>query len=153
MIEQLIVKMQEQANEEATKQGWCDSELASNKATLLEKGDQVEALKAEMDELSSAISKLGEELVTLKKDVAALDAAMANATEMRREEKEKNAATVRDAKEAQEAVAQALSALKDFYGKARPLFRGVRTCEVGTALVEKPDFADEPPGGKLSRRG
>ena len=31
MIEQLITKMQTQQNEEASKNGWCNAELASNK--------------------------------------------------------------------------------------------------------------------------
>ena len=34
---------QEQANEEATKQGWCDAELSTNKATREEKADASEA--------------------------------------------------------------------------------------------------------------
>eukprot|EP00434_Breviolum_minutum_P001046 symbB.v1.2.000919.t1/scaffold27.1/size414596/27 len=43
---------------------------------------------------------------------------MANATEIREKEKQKNSETVSDAKEAQEAVAQALQVLKEFYAKA-----------------------------------
>ncbi|CAJ1342476.1 unnamed protein product, partial [Effrenium voratum] len=112
MIGQLIIKMQEQANEEATKQGWCDAELSTNKATREEKADASEALQSEMDELSAAITKLGEEVVTLNKEVTELNSAMSSATELRQKEKQKNAATVRDAKEAQAAVAQALMVLK-----------------------------------------
>ncbi|CAJ1405716.1 unnamed protein product [Effrenium voratum] len=118
MIGQLIIKMQEQANEEATKQGWCDAELSTNKATREEKADASEALQSEMDELSAAITKLGEEVVTLNKEVTELNSAMSSATELRQKEKQKNAATVRDAKEAQAAVAQALMVLKEFYAKA-----------------------------------
>merc|ERR1719265_634143 len=43
---------------------------------------------------------------------------MAKATADRTASKEKNQATIADAKEAQEAVAQALAVLKDFYAKA-----------------------------------
>jgi len=134
MIGQLIIKMQEQANEEATKQGWCDAELSTNKATREEKADASEALQSEMDELSAAITKLGEEVVTLNKEVTELNSAMSSATELRQKEKQKNAATVRDAKEAQAAVAQALTVLKDFYAKAAD----------ATALVQTKVHADAP---------
>jgi len=118
MIEQLITKMQDQANEEATKKGWCDAEVASNKAIREEKTDAVDSLKSDIEELTSVIAKLGKEAVTLNEEVTQLTAAMANATEMRQKEKQKNFETVRDAKEAQEAVAQALQVLKEFYAKA-----------------------------------
>ena len=118
MIEQLIVKMQEQANEEATKQGWCDSELAANKAMREEKGSEVEGLRAEMDQLSSLISKLGLEISTLSQEVTQLTEGMSNATKLREQEAAKSVVTLRDAKEAQVAVAKALAVLKEFYGKA-----------------------------------
>merc|ERR1712139_408705 len=58
------------------------------------------------------------EISELTKAVAELDAAMAKATKFREEEKAKNAETIKDAQEAQKAVAQALGILKDFYEKA-----------------------------------
>ena len=48
------------------------------------------------------------------KAVAELDAAMAKATKLRQEEKAKNTETISDAEEAQTAVAQALTVLKEF---------------------------------------
>merc|ERR1712166_1152274 len=46
------------------------------------------------------------------------DAAMAKATSLRTDEKAKNTETISDAGEAQTAVAQALTVLKEFYAKA-----------------------------------
>merc|ERR1712048_1208236 len=46
------------------------------------------------------------------------NAAMAKATEMRQEEKATNTATIKDSQDAQTAVAQALTVLKEFYAKA-----------------------------------
>jgi cell division septum initiation protein DivIVA len=68
--------------------------------------------------LEASIAKLTEEIAELTKAVAALDAAMAEATKLRAEEKEKNTETIKDAQEAQTAVAQALVVLKEFYAKA-----------------------------------
>merc|ERR1719281_694864 len=58
---------------------------------------------------------------------------MSEATAIREEEKAKNAQTVKDAQEAQVAVAAALQVLKDFYAKASE----------ATALVQGP--ADDAP--------
>lgn len=62
--------------------------------------------------------QLGQEITQLTAQVADLDAAMQEATEMRTAEKAKNAATIEDAKEAIKAVEAATSVLKDFYAKA-----------------------------------
>merc|ERR1712113_115533 len=103
---------------EAEHKGWCDTELSTNEQTRKEKTEAVEMLHAEIDELEASIAKLTEDISELTKAVADLNAAMAKATEIRQEEKATNTATVKDAGEAQTAVAQALTVLKDFYAKA-----------------------------------
>ena len=157
MIEGLITKMQAQANEEATKNGWCNAELASNKATREEKTDAVDELSADADELSTTIGKLDEEVAALAKEVAELDDAMAKATEMQKQESEKNAATVKDATEAQAAVAQALLVLRDFYKKAEGATSLVQTAGAGAAAtrsVAEPEvFGDAPYKGMGGESG
>merc|ERR1719272_2734733 len=118
MIKDLIVKLMEEANEEAEHKGWCDTELSTNEQTRKEKTQAVETLHAEIDELEASIAKLTEEIAELTTAVAELDAAMAKATEIRQAEKEKNTETIKDAQDAQTAVAQALTVLKEFYAKA-----------------------------------
>jgi len=118
MIEQLIIRLQGQANAETTKKGWCDSELATNKATREEKTDAVDTITAEMDELKASIAKLGEDVKTLSSELSKLNEDMTKATELRQAESHENQVTVKDAKEAQMAVARAMVVLKDFYAKA-----------------------------------
>eukprot|EP00928_Gymnodinium_smaydae_P004447 TRINITY_DN1150_c0_g3_i1.p1 TRINITY_DN1150_c0_g3~~TRINITY_DN1150_c0_g3_i1.p1 ORF type:complete len:682 (+),score=176.86 TRINITY_DN1150_c0_g3_i1:46-2091(+) len=134
MIKDLIVRLMEEANEEAEHKGWCDTELSTNEQTRKEKTDAVETLHAEIDELEASISKLTEELSELAKAIAKLDGDMAKSTEMRQEEKATNAATVKDAQEAQTAVAQALVVLKDFYAKSAE----------ATSLVQQRESAAQP---------
>jgi cell division septum initiation protein DivIVA len=134
MIKDLIDKLMEEANAEAAHKGWCDTELATNEKTRKEKTDAVETLKSEIDELTASIAKLGEEITELSNAVADLDAAVAKATKMREDEKVKNAATMKDAQEAQTAVAQALTVLKEFYAKAGK----------ATAFVQQPEIFDKP---------
>merc|ERR1719387_445051 len=118
MIKDLIVRLMEEANEEAEHKGWCDTELSTNEQTRKEKTEAVETLHAEIDELEASIAKLGEDIAELTDAVAKLDSAMAESTTMRQEEKATNTATIKDAQEAQTAVAQALVVLKEFYEKA-----------------------------------
>jgi len=143
MIKDLIVKLMEEANEEAEHKGWCDTELSTNEQTRKEKTEAVETLHAEIDELEASIAKLTEEITDLTKAVAELDAAVATATSVREEEKAKNTVTIKDAQDAQTAVAQALSVLKDFYAKAAE----------ATSFVQQPEVFDEPYKGMGSENG
>merc|ERR1719213_1567042 len=68
---------------------------------------------------------------------------MAKATKLRQEEKAKNSETISDAEEAQTAVAQALTVLKEFYAKAAEV----------TAFVQQPEIFDEEYKGMQSENG
>merc|ERR1719449_462157 len=65
MIKDLITRLLEEANEEATHKGWCDVELSTNKQTRNEKSEKILTLNAEIDGLSASITKLGEEITEL----------------------------------------------------------------------------------------
>eukprot|EP00913_Durusdinium_trenchii_P030458 g28531.t1 len=101
-----------EAKEENTKSAWCETELASNKQTRETKTDAVDSLQAEIDQLKASIAKLGDETTTLSKEWSGRKP-LKKATALRQKETEKNSLTIADAKEAQEAVAQALQVLKD----------------------------------------
>merc|ERR1719379_1683789 len=103
MIKDLIVRLMEEANEEAEHKGWCDTELSTNEQTRKEKTEAVETLHAEIDELDASVAKLTEEITKLTEEVTELDTAMSKATELRTEEKTKNEETIKDAGEAQTA--------------------------------------------------
>jgi len=145
MIKDLIVRLMEEANEEAEHKGWCDTELTQNDQTRKEKTAAVETLTSEIDELEAQIAKLTEDMAVLSEAVTALTAAMSKATTLRQEEKATNQATIQDAKEAQTAVAQALTVLKEFYEKAGE----------ATALVQQkaPEIFDSSFKGQQGENG
>jgi len=147
LIQDMIVRLMEEANQEAEKKGWCDTELATNEATRKEKTQKVETLHAEIDQLEASIAKLTEDIQNLTQAVADIDKAVAEATKIRTEEKEKNRVTVKDSKEAQAAVAQALQVLQEFYAKAGE----------ATSLLqqqpEAPEIFDSPYQGMQSENG
>jgi len=146
MIKDLIVRLMEEANEEAEHKGWCDTELSTNEQTRKEKTEAVETLHAEIDQLEASIAKLTEDIAELSKALAKLDADMSEATKLRQEEKATNEATIKDAQDAQTAVAQALTVLKEFYAKAGD----------ATALVQQkqqPEIFDSPYKGMQAENG
>merc|ERR1719326_1010391 len=120
MIKDMVVKLMEEANEEAEHKGWCDTELSTNEQTRKEKTSKAEVLTAEVDELTATINQLHAEIVQLQKEVAGLDYSIKEATQNRADEKTKNAATIKDAKAAQEAVGRALSVQKRKAGAKQP---------------------------------
>jgi len=128
MIKDLIVRLMEEAAGEADHKGFCDAELATNKATRTNKAETVEELTAEVEKQTAISAKLAGDIADLSDEISELDAAMAKATSERSEEKAKNADTVEDAKQGQTAVAEALSVLREFYAKAAE----------ATALVQGP---------------
>jgi chromosome segregation ATPase len=118
MIKDLIVRLMEEANEEAEHKGWCDTELGTNEQTRKEKTTAVETLHSEIDQLTASIAKLTMEITDLTGEIAELDKSVAEMTGLRTKEKAKNELTISDSQDAQTAVAQALTVLKEFYEKA-----------------------------------
>jgi len=143
MVKDLIVKLMEEANAESEHKGWCDTELSTNEQTRKEKTEAIETLHAEIDSLEATIAKLGEMIEHLTTSVSELDAAVAKATEVREAEKAKNTETIKDAQDAQTAVEQALTVLKEFYDKAGE----------ATSFVQQPKVFDEPYKGMAGENG
>jgi len=135
MIKDLIVRLMEEANQETEHKGWCDTELSVNKVTRDKKTEAVNMLTSEIEQLTADIAKLKQEVADLQAEILKSDETVAKATEIRTAEKAKNEATIKDAKEAQAAVAQALAVLKEFYAGAAE----------ATALVQQPSGMDDAP--------
>mmetsp|Transcript_114252 Transcript_114252/g.323069 ORF Transcript_114252/g.323069 Transcript_114252/m.323069 type:complete len:672 (-) Transcript_114252:81-2096(-) len=120
MIEELIYKLQAEANAEADRNAYCQTELATNKLTRENKAAEAEALVARVDKLTADTQQLTTEIQELSDAISEAQGQQAEATKMRGEENATNAKTIADAKEAQVAVERALQVLRDFYSNAGP---------------------------------
>merc|ERR1719160_746397 len=118
MIDDMITRLLNEANEDAQHEGFCDKEIGKSKVTRNKLSEDIDALEAAVEEGKATIMHLTEEIATLTKEVADLDASMEEATKIRTEEKATNKVTISDAKAAQSAVAAATAVLKKFYEKA-----------------------------------
>jgi len=134
MIQDMVYKLMEEANEEAEHKGFCDTEMGTNKNTRDQKSTKVEELTASIAEMTAEASELTAEAASLGDDVTAIDMAVSEATSQRSAESAKNTQTIADAKAAAAAVQAATKVLKDFYEGAASLIQtGSKTKSKGAA--------------------
>jgi len=133
MIDDMITRLLNEANADAEHEGFCDKEMGESKITRTKLSEDIDGLAAEVESGKATISLLAQDIARLSKEVAELDTAIKEATTFRGEEKEQNEATIKDATEAETAVQEAISVLKDFYGKAA----------TATALLQQPTIGSE----------
>ncbi|CAE7905863.1 unnamed protein product, partial [Symbiodinium microadriaticum] len=114
MVEGMITKLSKEVATDSEQQTWCTSELKSNEKTRSAKTILVDELNADIDRLNASLISLGEDIVTMGEELLQLDKSMASATEIRSKEKDANAATIKEAQEAQQAVVEATTVLKEF---------------------------------------
>lgn len=150
MIKDLVARLQEEAAAEETQKSWCDKELKTNNATVVDKTNAARSLSAEIEGLNASIAQLGQEAVDLAKASANIDKATANATQIRQKEKAENAVTIKDSQEAVTAIASAIKLLQDFYAKAgKSSFLQVAAPKGAPAIFDKP-FTGQESGGVIS---
>jgi len=145
MIKDLIVRLMEEANEEAEHKGWCDTELKTNTVTRNAKTAQVDTLHSTIEELQAKLQKIAQDLQDTSAEITELSQAVAEATAQRTKEKEANAVTVKEAGEAQTAVAQAIEVLKEFYAGAAEA--------TSLAQTDQPAIFDAPYTGMQGESG
>lgn len=119
MIDDMITRLLNEANEDAQKEGFCDKEFGKNKVTRNKLSEDIDGLQAAVEDSKATILMLTEEIATLSNEVADLDKSMAEATKLRGEEKATNKITVEDALAAQTAVGAATAVLKSFMKRRR----------------------------------
>lgn len=118
LIDNMITRLLEEANADAEHEGWCDKEIGESKITRAKLTEEIDGLNAAVEQGKANIISLTEDIKRLTQEVADIDAAVAEATEMREAEKAKNAITIEDAIQAKTAVEAATAIIKDFYAKA-----------------------------------
>jgi len=135
LIDDMITRLLEEANSDAKKEGWCDTEMGKSKVTRNKLSEEIDGLDAAIEDGRATIMKLTQEVADLSKEIEDLDAEMSEATELRTNEKAKNKHTIMDTKAAQRAVGQATAVLKDFYAKAATATALIQTSNKDPAII------------------
>merc|ERR1719478_1499156 len=107
LIDDMITRLLEEANADAEHEGYCDKEMGESKITRNKLNEEIDQLKASIEDGKATIMQLTQEVATLEKEVSDLATATSEATELRVEEKAKNKATIEDTVAAQKATSAA----------------------------------------------
>merc|ERR1719327_2326887 len=115
MIQKMIFHlMDEQKNEDEHKH-WCDKEITNTELMIKEKTEKSEDADSTITQLAEKIQNLENGITDNQKFVAETEDEIASRTEDRAADKKENEATIKDAEDAQTAIAQAIAVLKTFY--------------------------------------
>jgi len=115
MIQKMIFHLMSEQKDEDDHKNWCDTEISKTNKMKDDKDATEDALTADINQLTTKIDELKRDIAQNEKDVAQLQADIEENTATRNEEKTENAATVKDAQDAQSAIANAVAVLTDFY--------------------------------------
>jgi DNA repair exonuclease SbcCD ATPase subunit len=140
LIESMISKLLQQAQEEATHDSFCKEETAKSTKAREEKTSSSDKYQARIDEANAAIAELKNEVSTLSTEISDIDNSNKNAAALRADEKKEFDVASKDYRESAEAVTQALVVLKDFYRGASliqqaPEFGSTRG-DAGHSIIE-----------------
>merc|ERR1712224_103471 len=118
LIQKLIERLLTESKNEATKKGFCDTELAKSRKDRDFRFQEAKDLSAALAGLEAKEDSLEEEIKQLKSDIRDETQALKETTEEREEEKKNNMKTMKTAKEGLDGVNEALLILKSFYKQA-----------------------------------
>merc|ERR1719456_307635 len=118
MIKDLVAKLEADAAAEADQKAWCDEEMEKATSKRDENIGEMEGDLAAKSSAEAKIARLEEEIATLMSEVAELNKALNEATQLRGQEKAENTKTLADANAGLAGVTKAMKILKDFYDNA-----------------------------------
>merc|ERR1719487_567384 len=115
LIQKMIFHLASEQKDEDDHKNWCDKELNITEMMITDKTKTKNALDASINQLSAEIDSLTTAIKDNSVSIAAMQKSIEEMTSERQEEKAENAATVKDAQDAQTAISQAIAVLEDFY--------------------------------------
>jgi len=115
MIQKMIFRLMAEQKDEDDHKNWCDLEVNKTALSIANKEEKVEDLTSKIDDLIAKIGQLTEEISEAEDTVSKIEMFMQQAREIREVGKKENEVAIKDAKDAQDAVANAIAVLTDFY--------------------------------------
>lgn len=143
MIEQMIFRLMAEQKDEDDHKNWCDKEISKTEKSIDDKEDKVEELSAKIEDAEGTIAELTEDIKDAQEKISEIVAFMGEATEIRKEGKRENKIAMKDAQDAQTAVANAIAVLTDFYKSSGEIAKEPwEFIQRGVDLPDSPDTWD-----------
>merc|ERR1719387_527787 len=111
----MIAKLMKEAEEEATKEAFCQEEMGKAKASKEDKEGKAEKFKTRIDTAETSIAELSVAIKDLTSEIGVIDKAQSEATAIRQTENADYKKASEDFKLSADAVARAIEVLKSYY--------------------------------------
>lgn len=118
LIQGLIERLLDEEKAEASKKGFCDTELGKAQKDRDHSKQKASSMSAELSDLEATKDELEAELKELAKGIEKTEKALKEALELRNKEKKENQEILKKANDGLEALNEAILVLKSFYSKA-----------------------------------
>jgi len=115
MIQKMIFRLMSEQKDEDDHKNWCDLETEKNLESKEDKNTKINDMTASISQLDASIKLLTEKITENDEKVAQITDYQRIETELRDENHKEILITVKDAQDAQKAVADATAVLRDFY--------------------------------------
>lgn len=143
LISDMINKLEEEAQGDATEKAFCDKELGETNMKKDDKSAEIEKLSAKIDKMSAKSKQLKDEVATLQEELAKLTTSQAEMDKIRAEEKAVFEANSAETEKGLNGVKLALKVLNEYYSKdaAHGSSGGASSGIIGLLEVCESDFS------------
>lgn len=115
MIQKMIFRLMAEQTDEDKHKAWCDLEIEKTDKSISDKKDKKEEISADITSQKANEAQLTIDIQEADKMVSEIDTFMGEATEVRTAGHEENTIAIKESKQAQTAIANAVAVLEDFY--------------------------------------
>jgi len=115
MIEKMIFRLMDEQKDEDNHKNWCDKELEKTNTSLYHKLDKMSDLNTKIGIEKARETTLTTEIGDDRGMIATIEAHLKESKEIREIGKKENAKAVKDAKEAQTIIADAIAVIEEYY--------------------------------------
>jgi len=145
LITDMIAKLEEEAEADATEKAFCDKELAETNMKKDQKTSEIETLTAKIDKMAAKSKLLKEEVANLQAELGELTKSQAEMDKIRAEEKAVYEDAAAETSKGLDGIKKALKVLNDYYSKdsAHGSAGGSSTGIIGLLEVCESDFSKE----------
>jgi len=123
LISEMIVKLEKEAEAEATEKAYCDEQMASTEAKKAELDAQIAKLTSKIDKAAAASAQLKQDTKALEAELAALAKMQTEMDSVRRETHANFETAQSDLSQGLTGVRKALGVLRDYYGSSAALIQ------------------------------
>jgi len=115
MIQKMTFRLQAEQKDEDDHKNWCDLELQKSQDSTDDKAEKIKLTKIKIEELDAELKLTVKQIVENNEKLADTQTYMAQELNLREENKAEIELTIKDSQAGAEAVAQAITVLRDFY--------------------------------------